>query len=79
MHHHVFHPETIIRMFTQVEMPIVNLTIELPFHIIVAAQKAEAAGTEPRQGANAAFLSESAEWRKYDRLARFDGSGPPDS
>jgi SAM-dependent methyltransferase len=79
MHHHVFHPETIIRMFTQVEMPIVNLTIELPFHIIAVAQKADAARTEPRQAANAAFLSESAEWRKYDRLATFDGSAPPDS
>jgi ubiquinone/menaquinone biosynthesis C-methylase UbiE len=79
MHHHVFHPDTIVRMFTHAGMRMVNLAIELPFHMIAAAQKPVSAGMEAVRMENAAFLSEGAEWREYDPLATLHDSNPADS
>jgi SAM-dependent methyltransferase len=39
IHHHVFSPTLLVEMFTFLEMKIINLTLELPYHIIVHSQR----------------------------------------
>ena len=39
MHHHVFNPDLLVEIFTFLQMAVVNLTVERPFHIVVQAQK----------------------------------------
>jgi SAM-dependent methyltransferase len=39
IHHHVFSQELLVEMFAFLEMEIVNLTVERPYHLIVQARK----------------------------------------
>ncbi len=66
MHHHVFSPEVVVEMFDFLEMRILNVAVERPYHIIVHAGKH---GTEEEDNAhlaNLAFLSADAQWRKHN-------------
>jgi SAM-dependent methyltransferase len=40
MHHHVFSPGLLVDMFSLMEMRVLNVTVERPYHIVVFAQKA---------------------------------------
>jgi SAM-dependent methyltransferase len=39
LHHHVFVPEVLVRMFSMVQMRVLSLGTERPFHIVAFAQK----------------------------------------
>ena len=69
----------IFSLKTQAEMRMLNLAIELPFHMIAAAQKPASAGTDALAVENAGFLGEGAEWRQYDPLSSLDDSTPANS
>ena len=40
MHHHVFSPGVLSRMMERTDMRVLSLSIERPFHIVIAAVKA---------------------------------------
>jgi len=68
MHHHVFSPDVLVRIFTRLGMKVLRLVIERPENIVVLAQKR---GNEIGQEVelhNLGFLSQSAEWRVHDPL-----------
>jgi hypothetical protein len=48
------------------------VVIERPFHIIGVVRKSEVAVVGSVEGHNIAFMSESADWRRYDPLARLE-------
>jgi hypothetical protein len=66
MHHHVFRPEILVGMFTEVMMQVTNLTIERPYHIILFARVADAVDAERVRASNSEFLREGAYWKKTD-------------
>ena len=68
MHHHVFVPEVLVRMFSRVQMRVLSIGIERPFHIIGFAQRVDAVESEEAELQNLDFIKEAAEWRKYDPL-----------
>jgi hypothetical protein len=68
MHHHVFSPEVLILMFTQLEMRVLTIAIERPYHIVLFAQKSDPSGREAVRLHNLSFLGEGADWRKDDPL-----------
>jgi ubiquinone/menaquinone biosynthesis C-methylase UbiE len=39
MHHHVFSPEVLVQVFTRLNMRVLSLSIEHPYHIVAFAQK----------------------------------------
>jgi hypothetical protein len=68
MHHHVFVPDVLVRMFSRVQMRVLSIGIERPFHIIGFAQRVDAVESEEAELQNLDFIKEAAEWRKYDPL-----------
>jgi SAM-dependent methyltransferase len=70
MHHHVFVPEVLVRMFSKVEMRLLTLAIERPCHIIAFAQKVDHAEGESTAPQNLTLLEENADWRKHDPLRK---------
>ena len=69
MHHHVFSPEVLVKIFTFLDMKVVNVAVERPFHIIVHAQKDSGDQTSEVARQNAALVRSDAEWRKRDPFA----------
>lgn len=69
LHHHVFTPEVLVRMFSKVAMQVLSVAIERPWHIIGFAGKVGKEAGEA-QGENLGFLHEDAGWRKRDPLAK---------
>jgi SAM-dependent methyltransferase len=63
MHHHVFSPEVLVEMFSFLQMRVLNLAVERPYHIIVQARK-QCQGDV--SAANSVFLSAEAAWRKQN-------------
>jgi SAM-dependent methyltransferase len=41
MHHHVFTPDVVALMFSQLQMRVLNISVERPYHIIALGQKHE--------------------------------------
>jgi SAM-dependent methyltransferase len=70
LHHHVFIPEVLVRMFSRVQMRVLSVAIERPFHIVVFAQRVDAVDREEAELQNLRFLGESAEWREHDPLKK---------
>ncbi len=70
LHHHVFVPEVLVRMFSRVQMRVLSVAIERPFHIVVFAQRVDAVEREEAELQNLDFLAEIAEWRKHDPLKK---------
>jgi len=66
MHHHVFSPELIVEMFSLLEMRVLNVAVERPYHIIVDAMKPSPSERVDVHLENAGFLNAQAEWRKHD-------------
>jgi SAM-dependent methyltransferase len=66
MHHHVFSPELIIEMCSFLEMRVLNVAVERPYHIVVHAKKRGLSEQTNVHLENAAFLDAEAEWRKHD-------------
>jgi SAM-dependent methyltransferase len=64
MHHHVFSPEVLVLMFTRVQMRVLNVAIERPFHIVGFAQKTGPGEMDQVRLDNLDYLGESAEWKK---------------
>ncbi len=75
MHHHVLIPEVLVRMFSRVQMRVLSVGIERPFHIIGLAQRVDAVEREEAELQNLAFLGKDAEWRKHDPLQRAAPTG----
>ena len=74
MHHHVFSSELLVEMFSSLQMQILNIAVEHPYHIIVHAMKgSQDDGSNLHQG-NAAFLKEAAGWRNHDPFRTSEGS-----
>jgi hypothetical protein len=72
MHHHVFLPEVLARMFSKVGMQVLSLAVERPFHIVGVARKVEAWGVEDARGEDRRLSLECAAWGLRDAV-----SGPP--
>jgi SAM-dependent methyltransferase len=70
MHHHVFVPEALIRMFSHVQMRVLSVALERPSHIVVFAQRVDAADGDDAERKNLGFLGEDAEWRLHDPLGK---------
>jgi len=70
MHHHVFRPEVLTLMLGYVQMRVLNISIERPFHIVMFGEKITAGDYERARSHNLNFVSESAGWRKQDPLCR---------
>jgi len=66
MHHHVFSPATLVRMFNRLGMITLTLAIERPEHFIGFAQKTTQADQEQVQSNNLGFLTGNADWSKQD-------------
>jgi SAM-dependent methyltransferase len=64
MHHHVFSPEVLILMLTRLQMRVLNVAIERPFHIVGFAQKTGSEEMEQVRLDNLGYLNENAEWKK---------------
>lgn len=74
MHHHVFSPEVLICMFARIQMRLLNVMIERPYHIIICAQRIVTESDEPGVAEqNLVFLNEDADWRLCDPLPRGRG------
>jgi ubiquinone/menaquinone biosynthesis C-methylase UbiE len=68
MHHHVFIPEVLVRMFSRMQMRVLSVAIERPAHLIAFAQRVTAAESEEVEEHNFQLLSADAEWRRRDPL-----------
>ena len=66
MHHHVFSPHLIVKMFSFLDMRILNVAVERPYHIVVHAKKPDYDEQVNVDFENTAFLEPEAEWRKHD-------------
>jgi len=66
IHHHVFSPELVIEAFTFLDMRVINVAVEQPYHIIVHARKPNRDEPSDIRSINSAFLDEGAPWRKRD-------------
>jgi SAM-dependent methyltransferase len=66
MHHHVFSPKALILMFNLLQMRVLNMSIERPYHIIAIVQKADQTDEEQVRLDNLNLLGEDADWRKQD-------------
>jgi len=64
MHHHVFSPELLVKMFSYLDMRVLNVAVERPYHTIVHAQKTDAMEAGTVQHENAAFLEAGTAWQK---------------
>jgi SAM-dependent methyltransferase len=72
MHHHVFIPEVLVRMFSRIQMKVVSLGIERPFHVIGFAQRVDAVQRDESERQNLGFLEQNAGWRRHDPLLKSD-------
>jgi SAM-dependent methyltransferase len=70
LHHHVFVPEVLVRMFSRAQMRVLSLAIERPFHIVALAERADTIERQEAERQNLDFLGEDAHWRKCDPLKR---------
>lgn len=66
MHHHVFSPELIVEMFSLLEMRVLSMAVERPYHIVVHAMKPSLSEQISVHLENARFLNADAGWRKHD-------------
>lgn len=66
IHHHVFSPELIVKMFSLLEMRVLNVAVERPYQIVVHAKKLSPSEEINVHLENATFLNAEAEWRKRD-------------
>jgi SAM-dependent methyltransferase len=66
MHHHVFSPETLLSMASLLQLRVLNIVTERPFHIIVFVQKVDSSQAAGIQETNLSFYKEDAPWRKRD-------------
>ncbi len=64
MHHHVFSPELLVEMFNLIDMRVLNVAVEHPYHTIVQAEKPNQLEQASVQMENAAFLDPEAGWHK---------------
>jgi SAM-dependent methyltransferase len=71
MHHHVFSPEVLVSMFDHLQMRVLNITVERPFHIIGFAQKADRAEYEQVKAHNETFSAADAAWKRHDPFRNF--------
>lgn len=60
LHHHVFLTESLINIFDYINLEIVYLRAELPYHIIIIGKKSDNLHIHK----NKQFLAEDTEWRK---------------
>jgi SAM-dependent methyltransferase len=65
MHHHVFSPEVLILMFNFLQMRVLNINIERPYHIVAFAQKLDQ-GDDVLRLSNLDLLDDKADWRRHD-------------
>ena len=70
LHHHVFVPETLVRMGSAARLRVLSVSIERPCHIIVLAQRVDAVELDQARLENERFLASDAGWRKRDPLGR---------
>jgi SAM-dependent methyltransferase len=70
LHHHVFVPEVLVRMFSRMALEVRSLAIERPFHIIALAAKTDSSAAAECERRNRRFLDEQAAWRRRDPLAK---------
>ena len=68
IHHHVFSPELAVEMFNFLNMQVLNLAVERPYHTIIHVTKLCREEEDKTHVENSAFLSREAEWRKHDPL-----------
>jgi SAM-dependent methyltransferase len=66
IHHHVFSPELLVEMFSFLDLHILNMAVERPYHIIVHAVKRCKDCQKSAYLENAPFLNAEAEWRGHD-------------
>ena len=71
MHHHVFSPELLIEMFSFLNMSVLNVAVERPYHIIVHARKRRLDEQGSVQVRNVAFLASGAGWYKRIPFQRY--------
>jgi SAM-dependent methyltransferase len=74
MHHHVFSPEVLILTFHLLQIRVLHLVIERPFHIVCFAQRNDSLNSEELRLHNLSFLSETAGWRIRNPFRRSKGS-----
>jgi len=74
MHHHVFSPELLIGMFSFLQMQILNIAVERPYHIVVHAMKGSQDSGNNVHLENAAFLEATADWRNHDPFYASEGT-----
>jgi SAM-dependent methyltransferase len=70
MHHHVFSPEVLVEIFSFLDMRVLNIAVERPYHIIVQAKKQSQSEQNGVPGVNSAFLNAEAGWRKQGPFRR---------
>lgn len=75
MHHHVFIPETLVRMFSAVAIKVLTVSVERPCHIVICGQPVNAEEFEETVKKNLGYLVAQAERRKRDSLARGGRAG----
>jgi SAM-dependent methyltransferase len=63
MHHHVFSPGLLVEMFSFLDMLVLNVAVEDPYHIIVHARKHGSREQANVSLENSAFLGAEAAWR----------------
>ena len=69
MHHHVFSPEVLILMLNFLQMRVLNISIERPYHIVAFAQKLDRSDDVLRLN-NLDLLDDTAGWRTHDPFRR---------
>jgi hypothetical protein len=68
MHHHVFSPEVLVLMLTRLQMRVLSIAIERPFHVVVFVQRPDPPAHEEVRSHNLSVLDEGANWRRNDPL-----------
>jgi SAM-dependent methyltransferase len=74
MHHHVFSPEVLVEMFSFLNMRVLNVAVERPYHIIVYAMNVSHDDETAVHQENAAFRKAVAEWHYHDPFRTFEGA-----
>jgi len=69
MHHHVLSPTIVVQMFDYLNMEVLNVAIERPYHIIVLARTVDESAIGGVKQRNSHFLAADAEWQKRAALA----------
>jgi SAM-dependent methyltransferase len=66
MHHHVFSPELLVKVFDLLEMRVLALAVERPHHIIALAQKTAPSEVNIVRQSNRTFVADDVPWRRSD-------------